>query len=362
MLTYLREETFLLLAVVAALVAMPYEHELLSHGQGVALIGGIVLVLSIVSASMRVAHHAELLAQKVGDPYGTMILTLAAVLVEVVILAIMMRNEPSPTLVRDTIYSAVMLDINGILGLAALMGGLKHGEQSYNDDSARTYSAMILTAMGVSMVVPEFIPEADWKIYSAFTIGAMVVLYTLFLRMQVGPHSYFFSYSYPQKKRKQKTTEQERPISLVRSIGTLVFGVVVIGALAEVMSKTIDLGLQGTGAPPVMAAILVAAISAAPEILTALRAALANRMQSVVNIAMGASLSTVILTVPIMEAMALYSGQPFQMAMTPVQTVMVFITLLVSAINLNDGETNAIEGMTHFVLFSTFVMLSVLGL
>lgn len=361
MLTYLREETFLLLAVVAALVAMPYEHELLSHGQGVALIGGIVLVLFIVSASMRVAHHAELLAQKVGDPYGTMILTLSAVLVEVVILAIMMRNEPSPTLVRDTIYSAVMLDINGILGLAALMGGLKHGEQSYNDDSARTYSAMILTAMGVSMVVPEFIPEADWKIYSAFTIGAMVVLYTLFLRMQVGPHSYFFSYSYPQKKRKKQATEQEQPISLVRSVGTLVFGVVVIGALAEVMSKTIDLGLQGTGAPPVMAAILVAAISAAPEILTALRAALANRMQSVVNIAMGASLSTVILTVPVMEAMALYSGQPFQMAMTPVQTVMVFITLLVSAINLNDGETNAIEGMTHFVLFSTFVMLSLLG-
>ncbi|MDB6143179.1 MAG: Calcium/proton antiporter [Pseudomonas sp.] len=362
MLTYLREEKFLWLAVVVALVAMPYEHELLSHGQGVALAGGILLVLFIVSASMRVAHHAELLAQKVGDPYGTMILTLAAVLVEVVILAIMMRNEPSPTLVRDTIYSAVMLDINGILGLAALMGGLKHGEQSYNDDSARTYSAMILTAMGVSMVVPEFIPEGDWKIYSAFTIGAMVVLYTLFLRMQVGPHSYFFSYSYPQKKRKQKSAdEQEQPISLVRSIGTLVFGVVVIGALAEVMSKTIDLGLEGTGAPPVMAAILVAAISAAPEILTALRAALANRMQSVVNIAMGASLSTVILTVPVMEAMALYSGQPFQMAMTPVQTVMVFITLLVSAINLNDGETNAIEGMTHFVLFATFVMLSLLG-
>lgn len=108
--------------------------------------------------------------------------------------------------------------------------------------------------------------------------------------------------------------------------------------------------------------IVVAAISAAPEILTALRAALANRMQSVVNIALGASLSTVILTVPLMEAMALYSGQPFQMAMTPVQTVMIFITLIVSAINLNDGETNAIEGMTHFVLFATFIMLALLGL
>jgi Ca2+:H+ antiporter len=275
----------------------------------------------------------------------------------------MMSNEPSPTLVRDTIYSAVMLDINGILGLAALMGGLKHGEQSYNDDSARSYSVMILTAMAVSMVVPEFIPEGKWKLYSAFTIGAMILLYALFLRMQVGPHSYFFSYSYPDKKRRKDQAEQpHEEVNLTRSIATLVFGVVVIGALAEVMSKAVDLGLEGSGAPPVMTAILVAAISAAPEILTALRAALANRMQSVVNIALGASLSTVILTVPVMEAMALYSGQAFQMAMTPVQTVMIFVTLLVCAINLNDGETNAIEGMTHFVLFATFIMLSLMGL
>jgi Ca2+:H+ antiporter len=359
----LKQEAFLVLAILATCVAYPLEHWLLGNGQVVALIAGLVLVGFIICASMRVAHHAEVLAEKVGDPYGTMILTLSAVLVEVVILAIMMSNEPSPTLVRDTIYSAVMLDINGILGLAALMGGLKHGEQSYNDDSARTYSVMILTAMGVSMVVPEFIPSANWKLYSAFTIGAMIVLYTLFLRMQVGPHSYFFSYSYPEKKKRREPSEAPaEPANLTLSIGTLVLGVVVIGALAEVMSKTVDLGLEGTGAPPVMTAILVAAISAAPEILTALRAALANRMQSVVNIALGASLSTVILTVPVMEAMALYSGQPFQMAMTPVQTVMIVITLLVSAINLNDGQTNAIEGMTHFVLFATFIMLSCLGL
>jgi Ca2+:H+ antiporter len=357
------EEKFLLLALVAAVIAYPLEPMMVHNGHGIALLSAGLLIVAIIFASLRVAHHAELLAEKVGDPYGTMILTLAAVLVEVVILAIMMSNAPSPTLVRDTIYSAVMLDINGILGLAALMGGLKHGEQSYNDDSARTYSVMILTAMGVSMVVPEFIPEGRWAVYSAFTIGAMLVLYSLFLRMQVGPHSYFFSYNYPEKKRKHPTNEgHETSTSAGVSIAVLMFGVAVIGALAEVMSKAMDVGLEGSGAPPVLSAILVAAISASPEILTALRAALANRMQSVVNIALGASLSTVILTVPVMEAMALYTGQPFQMAMTPVQTVMVLITLLVCAINLNDGETNAIEGMTHFVLFGTFIMLSLLGL
>lgn len=357
------EEKFLLLALVAAVIAYPLEPLMVHNGHGMALLSAGLLIVAIIFASLRVAHHAELLAEKVGDPYGTMILTLAAVLVEVVILAIMMSNAPSPTLVRDTIYSAVMLDINGILGLAALMGGLKHGEQSYNDDSARTYSVMILTAMGVSMVVPEFIPEGRWAVYSAFTIGAMLVLYSLFLRMQVGPHSYFFSYNYPEKKRKHPADEgHEAPTSAGVSIAVLMFGVAVIGALAEVMSKAMDVGLDGSGAPPVLSAVLVAAISASPEILTALRAALANRMQSVVNIALGASLSTVILTVPVMEAMALYTGQPFQMAMTPVQTVMVLITLLVCAINLNDGETNAIEGMTHFVLFGTFIMLSLLGL
>ena len=359
----LKDEAFLVAALVMAGLAYSLEGYLVHDGRVIAMAATAVLVLTIVLASVRVAHHAEILAEKVGDPYGTMILTLSAVLVEVVILGIMMSHEPSPTLVRDTIYAAVMLDLNGILGLAALLGGLRHGEQPYNDDSARTYSVMILTAMGVSMVVPEFIPRDDWRMYSAFTIGAMLLLYGVFLRMQVGAHSYFFSYSYPEKRKRKKQPDAEhQPTSRSRSIILLCVCVVLIGALAEVMSQTLSVGLKGSGAPPMLAALVVAAISASPEILTALRAALANRMQSVVNIALGASLSTVILTVPVMEALALYSGQPFQMAMTPVQTVMVFITLIVAAINLNDGETNAIEGMTHFVLFATFIMLSLIGL
>ena len=135
------------------------------------------------------------------------------------------------------------------------MGGLQHGEQSYNDDSARSYSVMILTAMGISMVVPEFIPEADWKAYSMFTIGAMLVLYAVFLRMQVGPHSYFFSYSYPEKKQRGGEGHghgaDESQVNVAWSIGVLVFGVIVIGVLAEVMSLAMDVGLEGTGAPPV---------------------------------------------------------------------------------------------------------------
>ena len=360
----LKQEMALVIALVVAIAAYLGEHDLLAAGRTITLLAAGGLIAAIVWVSTRVAHHAEILAAKVGDPYGTMILTLSAVLVEVIILAIMMQGETSPTLVRDTIYAAVMIDINGILGLAALLGGIRHGEQPYNDDSGKTYGVMILTAMGISMVVPEFIPRESWQLYSAFTIGAMIALYALFLRMQVGTHSYFFSYAYPRAEKREhaQPVTGEADEAAGTSIAVILVGVVIIGALAEVMSTLLGEGLEGTGAPPALMAVVVATISAAPEILTALRAALANRMQSTINIAMGASLSTVILTVPVMETIALYTGQPFVMAMSPVQTVMVAITLIVAAINLNDGETNAIEGMTHFILFATFVMLTLLGL
>ncbi len=364
MIGILRNEITLVIGALVGLGALFSEHTLAHSGQSVALIATTVIVIAMILVSTRIAHHAEVLAAKVGDPYGSMILTIAAVLVEVVILAIIMQSgESEPTLVRDTIYSAVMIDINGMIGLAALLGGLRHGEQPYNDDSGRTYATMILTAMGISMIVPEFIPEASRVTYSIFTIVAMLMLYTLFVRMQVGQHSYFFSYIHP---RGQGADREEHEHSLEGTVSGavagLAVGIVLVGLMAEVMAPLLDTGLEGTGAPLGLVAVLVAAMSAAPEVLTALRAALANRMQIVVNIAMGASLSTVILTVPIMEALSLFTGQHIEMAMTPVQTVMTAITIVVAAINFSDGETNAIEGMAHFVLFAAFAMLTVMGL
>jgi len=353
-------EAVLVPVIAAGLLPFLLEAEILRYGSVAALMVAVLLIAAIVAVSVRVAHHAEVLAAKVGDPYGTMILTLSAVLVEVVILLILMSEANSPTLARDTIFSAVMLDINGILGLAALLGGWKFGEQPYNDDSGKTYGAMIMTAMGISMVVPEFVPEAQWHAYSIFTILAMAMLYWVFLRNQIGAHSYFFNYSYPEKKRAGNKKLADEPF--LPSLIFLIIEIVLVGLLAEVMSRFMSVGLQAISAPLGIAALIVATMSAAPEMLTALRAALANRMQVVINIALGASLSTVILTVPVIETAALIRGQPIIMAMTPVQTVLAAITLIVAAVNLNDGETNAIEGMTHFVLFGTFLVLMLLGI
>lgn len=356
-----KEEKMLLLAAVAAALALPAEHALQAAGQGVALIAALALIAAILLASQRVAHHVELLAHRVGEPYGTMLLTLSAVIVEVVILVFMMLHTTSETLVRDTIYSALMLDINGILGLAALLGGLKFGEQPYNVDSGNTFIVMILTAVGVSMVLPGFLPAAVWQPYSGFTIVIMLLLYALFLRLQTGQHSYFFNYAYGPAHGRHEEGHGGAPTPLRRHVVALALGIILIGVLAEAMSTLLDTGLRGSGLPPIVTALVVALISASPEVLTALRAALNNRMQSVVNIALGASLSTVILTVPIIESLALIRGQPINMALSVPQTAMVLLTLLAASINLHDGETNAIEGMTHFVLFATFIMLAVLG-
>src|SRR3954469_25144906 len=238
MITILRREWSLLLAAVALCVAWPLEHAIVGAGQGVSLAASIALVAAILLASVRVAHHAETLAEHLGEPYGTMVLTLCAVLVEVVILAIIMTESPSPTLARDTIYSAVMLDINALLGLSALLGGLRHGEQPYNVDSGNTYIVMILTGLGGAMVLPAFIPVAHWAAYSLFTIVVMVALYGMFLKLQTGRHSYFFSYAYAQKAPAGQAHEQAHAggglAAPIAGIGT---GIVLIGLLSEVMAK-----------------------------------------------------------------------------------------------------------------------------
>ena len=365
MLTLLRREWSLLVAALALCVAWPLEHAIVAAGQAPSLAASVLLIAAILFASVRVAHHAETLAERLGEPYGTMVLTLSAVLVEVVILAIIMNESPSPTLARDTIYSAVMLDINALLGLSALLGGLRHGEQPYNVDSGNTYIVMILTGLGVSMVLPAFVPAANWMAYSVFTIVVMVLLYGLFLRLQTGRHSYFFSYSYAQKPAGAAApaapADAHAAGGVAPALAGIGVGIVLIGLLSEVMARTLETGLAGTGAPPILAPLVVATISASPEILTALRAALANRMQPVVNIALGASLSTVVLTVPVIEALALFTHHPIQMALSVPQMVMTLLTLLVATINIHDGETNAIEGLTHFVLFAAFLMLSAIG-
>jgi Ca2+:H+ antiporter len=353
---YLIAEWPLAAAVAAGTAGFALEHAALESG-GPFLWGLFFLLLAaIIGVAFRIAHHAEVLALRLGEPYGTLILTLAAVSVEVVILAVMLFDSHSPTLARDTVYSAVMLDINGIIGIAAILGGLKHGTQKYNLSSANSYIAMLLVALGIGMFIPDFVPDADWPAYSIFTVVVMALLYIAFLRLQTIEHRQFFEYDSVQDEAHDAASS---PNWL--HAGVLVVSVAGVGILSEVLSVLLNAGLAGTGLPLTLPAVMVALISASPELMAALNAARHDRMQTTVNVALGASLATVLLTLPVIEGIALISGERIVMALTPVQAAMLLVTLLAAMNNLHDGESNAIEGMSHFSLFAAFVALTLLG-
>ena len=354
----IKSETFIVLALIGLALGLSLEHRAVEQG-GWLLWGlmGIVL-LAIIGVALRIAHHAEVLALRLGEPYGTLILTLAAVSVEVVILAVLLQGAPNPTLARDTVFAAVMFDINGILGMAAILGGLKHGSTQYNLDSANSFIAMLLVAIGIGMFVPDFVPEAKWQIYSVFSIGIMSVMYMAFLRLQTVEHRQFFEFD--------TATDDEAHDAMhspnALHSGVMLASVVLVGVLSEVLSVLLDAGLSGSNLPKAIPAVLVALLSACPEILTALKAALQDRMQTTVNIALGASLATVLLTLPIIEAVALFNGDRIVMALTPLQGGLLSLTFLTVMNNLHDGETNAIEGISHFALFAAFIALVMMGL
>jgi len=355
---YLRNELLIAVALVVLGLGFALEHGAVEQG-GILLWGLLgVILAAIIGVAFRIAHHAEVLALRLGEPYGTLILTLAAVSVEVVILVVLMMGEPNPTLARDTVFSAVMFDINGILGLAAIVGGLKHGQTKYNISSANSFVAMLLVAIGIGMFIPDFVPDAQWQIYSIFSVLTMAVMYAAFLRLQTVEHRTFFEYSSVTEE--EAHDEAHSPNAL--HVGMMLGAIVLVGLLSEVLSVLLDAGLAGSGLPKAIPAMLVALISASPEILTALRAAHNNRMQTTVNIALGASLATVLLTLPVIEAIALFSGERIVMALTPVQAGMLLLTFLTVMNNLHDGETNAIEGISHFVLFVAFLALATMGL
>jgi len=329
-----------------------FEHSLVQSSMG-NLLGFAILFVVIIYAAMSVAHHAEMLAEKFGEPYGTLILTISAVVVEIVIIVIMMMHSHSPTLARDTIYSAIMLDINGLLGLAAIIGGIKHGEQPYNVDSSNSYLSMLLVATGIAMVIPHFVTESHHSMYMSFNVVLFVLLYVTFTRIQVTSHKYFFEY---EGDGEQEQHEVEEINAWYHSFN-LILSIILIGMLSEILAVFMGHTLEHFGMPMAIGAVGVAVISAAPELITAIRAAVDNRMQTVVNIALGASLATILLTIPAVIVVTRIIGMEIELELTPIQGVMMALTFLVSIVNFNDGETNVLEGFLHVILFVVFAFL-----
>lgn len=357
--TILNEKTFLL-ALISSIVVIAMG-ETLFEGLNNPWVVGVLfgwLFGVILGAAFGVVHHAETLAHKYGEPYGTLILTLAVIGIEVIMIsAIMLHEENEPTFARDTIYSVLMIIFNGLIGLAMLLGGIKFGEQQFNFKSANAYFSMILTHVGLGLFITMYIPEEFIIHYDVFLIFSSVVLYIIFLRIQTREHRHFFTY------------EREQPVTVLSPSFTgkgksgayhilvLIGTILTISYLAESLAVVTDEGFDLLGIPQQLASLMVALLILAPEGLTAIRAGLNNEKQRVVNISLGSALATITLTIPAVLIIGFITNKDVILGLTPIQATMVGFSLLIGMNTYQGGETNRLLGAVHFVLFAAYLLL-----
>ncbi|MEM8610119.1 MAG: calcium:proton antiporter [Myxococcota bacterium] len=317
-------------------------------------------------SSFGVVRHAETLATKLGEPYGTLILTLSVIGIEVsLISAVMLTGQQSPTLGRDMMFSVLMIVLNGMIGLSLLLGGYRHVEQSFNLQSANTFLAVIIPLAVLSLILPNFTrstPDPSFTLPQAeFLIVATLGLYAVFLAMQTIRHREYFR---PTRRREtisdhpgDASGEENLARSVLQHFVLLVGYMAPIVLLSKQLAIIIDFGIAEIGAPAAFGGLLVAIIVLAPEAIAALRAAYANQLQRSINISLGSALATIGLTVPAVLLIGIVTGNKVVLGLSPVETLLLCLTLFVSYINLSGGRSNLLQGVIHLILFSAYIVL-----
>ena len=321
----------------------------------------VYILLVVVFAALGVVRHAERLAEKYGEPYGTLILTVSAVTVEVVMLTTMiLHGENDPTLARDTIFATVMVLVNGLVGLSLLMGGLRYGEQRYNLKSSKAFLTMLFALTGLALILPDTLSPAQEPELKVFLVFASLLLYGFFLHVQTRKHVHFFTFDGSLATHHPFETDragnEPREIRGAYHAVMLVLTIVSISALVEYLSIALDDTVEVLHFPAQLPALIVAIIIASPESLTAIRAALRDDMQRMINIALGSALSTIALTIPVVLVISFLVGREIVLGLTPAQAGLMVISLLVAGISEADGATSALEGLVQVVLFGAFIL------
>jgi Ca2+:H+ antiporter len=320
----------------------------------------------MIWCAFGVVRHAEVLAEHLGEPYGTLILTLVVICIEVTIMAtVMLSGGPNPTLPRDTVFAVLMIVLNGMVGMSVIVGALRHKQQQYNLQGAVAFLAVITSLSVISLVLPTFTkstPDSSMTQLQAVVFGALTaLLYGGFLIIQTVRHRTFFV--------EAKTAGAAAGHAAVEVHGhgptypVWVHAVLMIGTLlpvvllAKPLAKIIDFGLEVLHAPTALGGILIAVLVLSPEGLTSYQAASRNQLQRSVNLSLGSALSTIGLTIPTMLAISLFTGVPLELGLAPVEAVLLVLTLFMANMTFSGAPTNILLGGVHVVLFVSFIVL-----
>jgi Ca2+:H+ antiporter len=313
----------------------------------------------VLGSCMSVVRHADHLAMRLGEPFGTLILTLAVTVIEVMsISAMSVHGERNPALVRDTIFAVVMILLNGMIGISLLLGGWRHREQGYNLQGATTYLGLIIPLTVLSLILPNFTMTTPGPSLSSaqeiFVILISVGLYAAFLAIQTTRHSAYFTLGEADEsddnthgKAGHTTTHA---VLLIAYMAPLVF-------LAENLARPVDALLDAVHAPAALGGCIIALLVVAPEAVSAVRAAAANRLQRSLNIFMGSILATISLTIPAMTTLSQITGDRLILGLQDANAVLLVLTLAVSVVTFSSGRTNILQGAVHLVLFGAYVLL-----
>ncbi len=311
--------------------------------------------------SFGVVHHADGLAIKLGEPYGTLILTLSVISIEVIMItAVMLTSANKPALGRDMMFAVLMIVLNGLIGVSLLCGAFRHLEQVHNLQGANTFLVVLIPLAVLSLILPNVTESTELGTYSRnqmiFAAMASGGLYAVFLIIQTMRHQGFFVIPGG-----SPTDDHGHGELVVRSVGyhalLLVANMLPIVLLSKSMAQIIDYQVSVFSAPAALGGVIIAILVLAPEGLAAIKSAVGDRLQRSVNICLGSALATIGMTVPAVLLIGLVTGQKIVLGLDPVDQSLLLATILVSLVTFSSSKTNIIHGIVHLILFVAYIVM-----
>jgi Ca2+:H+ antiporter len=322
------------------------------------LLFAAVLLVILFGTVFAAVHHAEVIAHRIGEPFGTLLLTLSVTIIEVALIATLMLGEHEvPTLARDTVFAVVMIVCNGLVGVCIFIGGLRYREQDFQVTGANLYLSVLFVMATISLVMPNYTLTTPGPVYSEaqleFVSVVTILLYGVFLYIQTVRHRDYFV-GQPGGK------DEGIPISpamLELSVALLLVSLLGVVLLAKKFSLVVDAATAAIGAPPAFAGVVVALLILLPESVSAVDAARKNDLQKSINLALGSSLATIGLTVPAVAVAAYALDKQLVLGLSEQNMVELFLTFVLSMLTFGTGRTNILFGLVHMVVFAIFVFL-----
>ena len=322
------------------------------------IIAGMVLAFALLAGVLAAVHHAEVVALRVGEPFGAVILALAVTVIELgLIVSIMLGGQAEPTLARDTIHAVVVLVLHGLAGLCIVVGAIRHREQEFRTQGAHAYLIVLLPMVAVTLVLPNYTTSAPGPYYTPaqliFVSVVCLLLWVAFTFVQTVRHRDHFTPNRPQ------VSHGPRPGGrlALAALGMLVVALLAVVLLAKGVSPFIQRVVVGMGAPPALVGVMVAAIVLLPEAATAVKAALEDRLQTSINLALGSAVSSIGLTVPAVAVIALSTQRPLELGVSPGGAVLLTLSFVMAIITYGTGRASLLSGVVHLILLLTWLFL-----